>query len=308
MEVAFFWPGVDLRRRILFQAMRVALELENQLHEVISMTTALSTWLFDHWSDAQGGKLGAWKRYPAPADSWYSATFHRAGQESIIQVDVLGGAFLVNGRPVGRLPRQISESECYVRLFRDSVFDVQPAHGGQGYKTRRMSGASFGFELDNDGQVIITEEREVDGQLVKATLVPHQSFQGDLPLSFVQDYSHWLVKGKDGKASVYFRPIQFDHEDNKHGCSLRGATYVLYVDSMMVIRSQDSSELVDVRSHTFEEISSVLCRLEDPDHIHIFRSDAKDPEAILPRRLGIRALRSRGCYSSYNNCLIWADS
>ena len=286
--------------------MRVALELENQLHQVISMTTALSTWLFDHWGDSRGGKLGTWKRYPAPAESWYSATFHRAGHESIIQVDVLGGAFLVNGRPVGRLPRQISESECYVRVFRDSVFDVQPTHGGQGYKTRKMSGASFGFELDNDGQVIITEEREVDGQLVKATLIPHQSFQGDLPISFVEDYSHWLVS-KDGKASVYFRPIQFDHEDNKHGCSLRGATYVLYVDSLMVIRSQDSSELVDVRSDTFQAISAVLGRLEDPEHIHIFRSDATGPEAILPRRLGI-SCASRSCYGSTKHSLIWADS
>lgn len=266
--------------------MRIALELENQLHQVISMTPALSAWLFDHWSDSRGGHLGAWQRYPAPADSWYSATFHRAGHHSIIQVDVLGGAFLVNGRPVGRLPQQISESACYVRLFRDSVFDVQPAHGG-GYKTRRMRGACFGFELDGDGQVIITEEREVEGQLVNATLVPHQSFQGDFPISLVEDYSHWLVNGKDGgngKASVYFRPIQFDHPDNQHGCSLRGATYVLHVDSRMVIRSQDSSKLVDVRSATFQEISSVLCRLEDPDHIHIFRNDATDPEAILPRR------------------------
>ncbi|CAE7214344.1 unnamed protein product, partial [Symbiodinium natans] len=265
--------------------MRIALELETQLHVIISTTTALSAWLFDHWSDSRGGEVGAWERYPAPAESWYSATFHRAGHQSIIQVDVLGGAFLVNGRPVGRLPEQISESECYVRLFRDSIFDVQPAHGGRGYKTRIMGGACFGFDLEEDGQVIITEEREVEGQLVKATLVPHQSFQGDLPISFVEDYSHWLVRGKGGKASVYFRPIQFDHPDNQYGCSVRGAPYVLHVDSMMVIRSQDSSKLVDVRSDTFHAISSVLRRLEDPDHIHIFRNDAKAPEAILPRRL-----------------------
>lgn len=146
--------------------------MEEQLHDVSERGTSLTEWLLEHWSDSGRGELGDWERYAAPCDCWYHVKFWRAGQESLIQVDVLGGAFLVDGRPVGRLPLQISGSDCYSRLFRNTVFDVQPTHGGKGFKTKKISGAFFAFHVDDDDQVIITEEREVDGRGVKATLVP----------------------------------------------------------------------------------------------------------------------------------------
>ena len=269
------------RKRLLFQAMGVALQLEAQLHQACT-DTALSEWLSEHWSDSKGGELGPWERYQAPAESWYQVKFSRCGQESLIQLDVLRGRFLVDGRPLSRLPSEISDSEAYARLFGDMVFDVQPATGG-GFKTAEISGACYGFHVDEDSQVIITEERlQVNGKLCKATLIPHQAFENDVPISLLEDYSHWLVHpdaGLDG--SVYFRPVRFDHDDFQLGCTTRGATYVLDLDSKKLRCTQDESELVDVRSHTFEAIFSVLQRLEDRGHVHIFHGDGSI--ALLPR-------------------------
>ncbi|CAK9043094.1 unnamed protein product [Durusdinium trenchii] len=269
------------RKQLLYQARRNALDLEDQLHQVISDGQTLSAWLLEHWSDSQGGQLGHWERYEAPAERWYKVSFHRE-DESLIQVDVLEGAFLVNGRPVGRLPSQISQSDVYARLFRDSVFDVQPAHHGEGFKTMRVSGAMFGFFVDEDGDVIITEEREIAGQLVKATLVPHEAFQDDLPISLIEDHSHWLVE-EDGKAFVYFRPVRFDDKEFTKGCSFEGSSYVLDLTSRNIIQTQEKWELIDVRSGTFEELFRVFSRLEDPGRIHVFHRHGEDTVAFLPR-------------------------
>ena len=249
--------------------------------------------------------LGLWERYEKPQENWYKVTFNREGKESVIQLDVLTGCFLVDGRPVGRLPVEISNSDCYARLFGDHVFDVQPAHDGQGFKTSQMNGVCFGFFVDTAGDVIITEERQLhdgealdadgdvimekllDGKVVKATLVPHENFQDDLPISLVHDHSHWLVKVDDGdddaEGSVYLRPIRFDHRDFQNGCSFRGACHVLRLSTRKVVRCKDSWELVDVRSRSFEEVyGSVLSRLEDWGYIHIHHH-GEDTVAVLPR-------------------------
>lgn len=127
----------------------------------------------------------------------------------------------------------------------------------------RVSGAMFGFFVDEDGDVIITEEREIAGQLVKATLVPHEAFQDDLPISLIEDHSHWLVE-EDGKAFVYFRPVRFDDKEFTKGCSFEGSSYVLDLTSRNIIQTQEKWELIDVRSGTFEELFRVFSRLEDP--------------------------------------------
>ena len=277
---------LQLRKRLLFQAMGVALQLEAQLHQSCT-DAALSEWLSGHWSDSKGGQLGPWERYEAPAESWYQVKFCRSGQESLIQVDVLRGRFLVDGRPLSRLPGEISDSEAYARLFGDMVFDVQPAIGGA-FKTAKIGGACYGFHLGEDSQVVITEERQqTNGTLCKATLVPHHAFENDVPISLLEDYSHWLVHSDKGRgAAVYFRPVRFDHPSFELGCTNRGATYVLDLDSRKLRRTQDEWELVDVRSESFEALFSVLRRLEDRGHVHIFHGDGSIASLPRPQRCG----------------------
>ena len=273
---------LQLRKRLLFQAMGVALQLEAQLHQACT-DPALSQWLSAHWSDSKGGELGPWERCESPAESWYQVKFSRSGQQSLIQLDVLRGRFLVDGRPLSRLPSEISDSEAYARLFGDMVFDVQPAIGG-GFKTAKIGGAWYGFHVSQGRQVIITEERHhKNGAFGKATLVPHQAFESDVPISLLEDYSHWLVHPDEGRgAAVYFRPVRFDHPRFELGCTKGGATYVLDLDSRKIRRTQDQCKLVDVRSESFEALFSILRRLEDRGHVHIFHGD--ESIATLPRR------------------------
>ncbi|CAD7923999.1 unnamed protein product [Amoebophrya sp. A120] len=63
-----------------------------------------------------------------------------------LQVNILSGEFLVNGKPCQRLPRSIYDHPIYERLFGTAMFAVQPTKDGLGYKTTvPVNGANFYF-------------------------------------------------------------------------------------------------------------------------------------------------------------------
>lgn len=269
------------RKQLLTQAMKTSFRLETQIHDVCSDCQGkfISTFILKHWSDSGHGSIGSWTQCSKPSEWWYEARFSTgAATTTLLQLDVLKGGFLVDGKPIGRLPEKISLSDEYARLFRDAVFDVQPACGG-GFKTSQILGACFKFQLCGD-HVVISEEREVDGRRVLATLLPHKSFDGDLPFSLIQDYSHWIVQDT---LMIYFRPVFFQDPGFELGCSQEGSLYMLNFRTSRIKETKTGFTLVDVRSETFSALFTVFGRLEESGRVHIFHRGKQNPVAILPR-------------------------
>ena len=272
------------RRRLFTQGMKAALRIEGQIHAVCSegQGRAVSKFIKKHWSDCGHGSVGPWTQCSKPSEWWYEAQFstNQASQPNILQLDVMRGSFLVDGAPVGRLPEKITSSHEYARLFKDMVFDVQPAHDG-GFKTPWMMGACFKFQLRGD-DVLISEERKMDQnqQVIISTLVPSKTFEGDLPHSLVHDHSHWLT---ENPPMVYFRPVFFQDPGFELGCTSEGSAYVLDLCTCRILENTTGFEMVDIQSETFDALFEAFGRLEERERIHIFHRREQVPLAILPR-------------------------
>ncbi|CAD7966336.1 unnamed protein product, partial [Amoebophrya sp. A25] len=76
-------------------------------------------------------------------DSWYSHTLEKAnGQRQLLQMDVVGGTFLVDGAPCGRLPDEIVNHPDYTRIFQRSIFSVHPVGSGLYKTSAKLNGAT----------------------------------------------------------------------------------------------------------------------------------------------------------------------
>lgn len=186
--------------------------------------TPLDEFLKLYWSgavDLAAGTEGTkWKRHDAPRDAWFSTDFVDPVSKVSrrLDMDTIGGTFLVDGSPCKRLPKEITNSVVYERLFSQALFTVQPVGCGF-YKTAtKIAGAHFLFRLSprTKKPVIVEERMGEDGHLRRSVLVSHSAFMSDLevggwgqnpnelynddysddfPVKLIQEHSHWLRWG-----------------------------------------------------------------------------------------------------------------
>jgi hypothetical protein len=111
-------------------------------------------------------------------------------------------------------------------------------------------------------------------------LIPRHVFVDDFPKDFVDDYVHWLDLGT---GEVEFRPVESPWTPNPSNWRL----YVHKDETRVVFRriSSDGAtpvDLIDIRSASFQMISSSLSALESSKRIIITRTK-QALEASLPR-------------------------
>jgi len=255
-------------------------------HRLIQDTpTCLDNFLQLHWGGAlnTSGFRTNWQRHRkgAASDSWYHSEFVREGssQSCKVEIDVLGGLFLIDGKPCRRLPESITSHAVYDRLFGPSVFAVEP-DGRGGYITKsNVQGATFVFR---DGK--IPEIEEVRNG-VCSILVPDSCFKiisnepqstNDFPRTFIQDYSHWITRDS---AMLYFRPKSYAADKFKSFDPAQdlGIEYVLDLETRMTqVVQKNGWFLVDIANHThktlFKNIFHRVC--VQPD-LHVFAQPLK---------------------------------
>mmetsp|Transcript_123696 Transcript_123696/g.395781 ORF Transcript_123696/g.395781 Transcript_123696/m.395781 type:complete len:2282 (-) Transcript_123696:2769-9614(-) len=292
-------PSEGWRRRLFARAAHAALRVEQRLKTLVCCSgEPLCAFVRSRWGDAASGTLGPWALYEAPADKWAYATFTKSGSSEIciLQVDISGGTFLVDGAPSGRLPQDITSHDDYRRLFGSTTFDVSPALGG-GYVTRTsLNGATFRFwhvHTERQSKALrISESRAGQDAVKTATLVSHSCFTGDLPDALIEDYSHWLMDGPEGP-DVFFRPKRYDHELFGGGYIVEASSFILSLSSREVIQTAKypHSKLIDIRSPTFTAMyTGVFSRLAPFSQVHAYYNAAEDVggcEIVLPRLQGL---------------------
>ncbi|CAE7813809.1 unnamed protein product [Symbiodinium sp. CCMP2592] len=261
------------RRQLVRNARCVALSLEHQLHRTM-VSNLLTKFVRRHWAGGRDGTYGEWQCCKEPCSRWYKTTYERT---CVLHLDVLGGSFLVNGKPVGLLPSQITGSRLYSRLFGNHRFQVRPTPQGS-YVSDIQNSACFTFDVNTDGTVMIKEERSSPDGAVSASVVPHDAFRNDVPAELVENYSHWLVPKP--RPTIYFRPISFKDPKFELGCS-QGAAFVLDLCSRTIRSTGCGQLLIDIGSATFQELFKAFGRLALRDHVHVF-SGSPSPRVFLP--------------------------
>ncbi|CAE7560992.1 unnamed protein product [Symbiodinium sp. CCMP2592] len=264
---------------LLQQAMRQALSIEEDIHS-IGPSPQLTAFVKSHWSGGRDGTYDDWQRCEMPAGCWYRSRFDSDGHSCVLHVHVLDGSFLVDGQPVGCLPKEITDSDVYRQLFGNSVLEVQLGVDG-GYMTNALHhGGVFGFKLDSKVGVVITEDRQRDdGSWVQAALVPRDAFRHDVPGDLVDGHSHWLV---DSEAAVYFRPMRANDPTFAAGCTECGAKYILDLKGQTVRNTTTNACMIDIQSNTFQELfERTFRRIAPQDRVHVYAGDPA-PMIFLP--------------------------
>ncbi|KAG9127629.1 hypothetical protein FRC07_011512 [Ceratobasidium sp. 392] len=207
------------------------------------------------WSSYEPGPSG-WTPLSVQESPWVSTvtkgTTNRLSQYA--HLNLVEGKLLVNGKPLGRLPREYTSHPTYIRLF------------GQ-----------ISFDLDKNTKELSIRARRED---VIVDLVAHTKLTDDLPLLFSTDYHHWVDQET---GIIEFRPRETpwtSHDANWRLQPISASIYTL----QRHIEGQDIS-IIDVRSSTFQSIVDQLAPLEDACHIYATVSWTPRREIVveLPR-------------------------
>ena len=210
------------------------------------------------WSDYKPSPT-SWTRLAEPNERWLqtstSSSLDHASQ--IVSYNTLEGRLLVDGRPLGRLPREYIRDSLYLRIFGSQIFPVFSSNmrGMQYMAAREVQGHQLHFgQRSND---IVIRLRK-DARILEA--IPYEQLRGDFPSMLVEDYLHWLDLSS---GTVELRTLGRSYNEGMAEWQLR-----FHADSQSFVKRGDQT-LVDVRSRTASSVASILAPLEIPSNIQI---------------------------------------
>ncbi|KIK69250.1 hypothetical protein GYMLUDRAFT_255795 [Collybiopsis luxurians FD-317 M1] len=231
-----------------------------------------------------------WPVFAVPALDWHTlaepnhrwvecetagGTSIRGIQSQQVDLDLIHGKLLVNGKPLGRLPTEFIKHPNYVRLFGEKkVLDVVPADmPGMQFATRGLvSGYQVLFGMRGENDVIIRAKR--DNTVFE--LIPHTAFADDLPKRFVDDNVHWLNLSN---GEIELRPLQSMWKSSP-------TNWVIRFSEPRRSCTNGSRALVDVNSWTFQMVAATLASFEKPEYLTVTCSKDLDHRTLsvdLPR-------------------------
>ncbi|KAK0877257.1 hypothetical protein LTR87_008871 [Friedmanniomyces endolithicus] len=249
-------------RLLLLRAQRLLYRCRNTL---ASNLPALDDGISKSWSGFRSGSQ--WLK--AGSDHWLT-TGTKTGVSGVtlrVHFNILDGELLVNGLPLGRLPRKYEEHASYRTLFGHSAIEVMPsAVPGMDFAAKRaFSGHEVQFGMGTR-PALATKDLLVQASQhgKRFELLPPDLFDNIFPAAFVKEHVHWYDLD-DGV--VYFRPS----EDLWNGSCPR--TWNLVSDpqstNWRLIKDAGSQVLMGLASESSKALSSILSPLAEVVSIHV---------------------------------------
>ena len=224
------------------------------------------------WHGFQSASSG-WKAMSGPNERWVTTkTKECSGCASQkVLYNALDGELLVDGRPLGRLPKDYLSSGTYRRVFGPQLLNVFAADmPGMLYMTAQKIHGYVAYFTLREGKVVIKLRQ--GSQVLE--YVPHDVFVGDMPLNFIKYYAHWLDLFSH---EIEFRPLKQRWTSDIKNWRLR---YQAQTPSRL---SNGNVSLIDVRSATFTETMDVFRALEISENTHVSLSSDGQLRVHLPR-------------------------
>ncbi|KAH7047461.1 hypothetical protein B0J12DRAFT_756007 [Macrophomina phaseolina] len=273
-------PG--LQRSLLMDA-RIACNTESRLRQLIlrsrdGMNRAVSqvsgiTGFVRNWTCVHRGPEKRWvMNNTTPAPGHISQAIH---------YNILTGELLVDGRPLGRLPREYTENAIYRRVFGPRILSVSTSDIPQmQYRSiTPIEGYTIHLGLI-EGELII---KAVSGaRCLRA--IPPTVWGSDFPNQLVQKYIHWM---DISASSVEFFPLKEPWMPPKKKIVLH-----FRPDGGSTLTIGRSSKLVDNWSRLGTAVTSALGTIETTGHIIVTVEDEYTVSAALPR-FGIKFFINR---------------
>ncbi|KAL8861603.1 MAG: hypothetical protein Q9178_002128 [Gyalolechia marmorata] len=245
-----------------------------QLHQLLNDTnnTGLDRAISRIWSTFRSVD-DVWGRLMEGAIRWiYKQTlggFEAEPQQ--VSYNVLSGELLVDGRPLGSLPKDYTSHRVFIRLFGAQILRISTSDmAGMQYMTAAEE-YGYRFYFDLRGADLIIRAKTTSTVL---ELISHERFFNDLPTMFVEDFTHWLDLTT---GVVEFRPLTRRWTADVSNWRL---TYQAHGVSHL---QNNQQRLIDVRSRTCHLTLDVFGKLETLMFTHITRSTMGRFHVFLPR-------------------------
>ncbi|TVY37088.1 hypothetical protein LSUB1_G005891 [Lachnellula subtilissima] len=239
-------------------------------HQIIASPDGINQAVGRMWAGYEPGT--PWVVVEAPDDRWLTTQTADSDNVSTVHFNSLAGFLLINGSPLGRLPREYESSPTYQRLFETKILEVFPLSSGLAFETRN---SVFGFQVQFgliDGELIV---RAIQGDEVYE-VIPIHALTDDFPRTLVQNYVHWVHRGT---MVIEWRPLEtkwFPSSENWRISTPK--------DPKTSSLELWSKRLVDPESKTAGAIYRWLKPLESRPNLNIYyNTDSDETEVHLPR-------------------------
>ncbi|KAL8660136.1 MAG: hypothetical protein Q9202_006792, partial [Teloschistes flavicans] len=262
----------DLQRMLLHD-LKISHAFDPLIRHLVmdQSNTGLDNAVIQAWSSFRSST--AWMYCEHKEGRWvYKKTPSSVTNKSqTVYYNVLSGELLVDGRPLGILPKSYTSHDDFIRLFGVQILRVVASDMvGMLYMTASEEhGYIIHFGFRNSALIIRAQRLSMVLELIS-----HTHFVGDVPTIFVDDYSHWLDLNE---RTVEFRPI-----DRKWTADPNNWRLNFEKQGHSHLRSAESS-LVDIRSSTCEQVLKVFDGLEVRTFMHITTSGTSKIHIALPR-------------------------
>ncbi|CAL1705838.1 unnamed protein product [Somion occarium] len=262
-------------QRLLHRDCRLSHFLEQRLHALLQGTSAgLDRAIGNLWSRFLGN-ASTWSQLPEPNDRWWHSSNDSTGD---VHCNLLTGQLLVNGKPLGRLPKSFVTHPTYERVFGQQILEVIPSIlPAMEFATRDLIGDyEVHFAMAKQQLLIQAKDPEQDAIL---ELIPYRILSPDFPNVLIPEYSHWLNLNT---GIMEFRPLTSMWKPQEDIWRL----YYKEAPRRMVLGcSLGGSHLIDLHSPAFHMAEISLRPLDSQRHIIATYTPSGDPVVAveLPR-------------------------
>lgn len=261
-------------QRLYVKITKLSHFVDSRLHCILSSEAAsgLDEAIVEVWSAFRPAGM-EWKSSDLPTDRCLQKQTHPAahGTPQTVAYNTLRGELLVDGRPLGRLPRDYSSHKDYQRLLGAQIIRVSMSD---------MPSMEY-MSANEEHNHLLYFAKRADSLVIRARhdprvlqLIPHHFFQGDLPTIFVEDYVHWLDLDS---GEVEFRPLKNPWSTDSQNWILR------YRPTSSSYLQSAATRLVDMHSPTCNSTLQVLSGLEAASFMHLTVAPENRFYVFLPR-------------------------
>ncbi|KAL3263348.1 hypothetical protein ABHI18_001885 [Aspergillus niger] len=267
----------DLTHSMLVRDLKMAVRLRSSVQAAVKAhPESIASAIDNVWPISVTGGHVSWQNLPKPYDLWVAAesgaTEHTLPQT--IHIHLLEGHFLVDGKPLGKLPADIRDSEILKELFGNQRLTAFPSN---------RPGMSYTLAIDKEGcqihlgyrsQDLVIQTTTRDGRTLE--LIPRSVFSKgqtlDLPLSLVHHCVHWLDL-RTGILEARRMPAIW---------ITRPGNWKLDIRTRKAQR-HNKSYLVDPHSQLATTIASMFLHFEQPSMLTIYQPPVRGLSVELKR-------------------------
>ena len=279
---SFVQGSLALQENLVVDLAKLSQNLKNMLvrdmkmaHQVRSLTRrsiqsnpdSLGAAINQAWSDSAsftGRTYGPWQFISSANDRWVTSTITSTVNDLVVSQTVhynfIEGHLLVDGKPLGKLPRDIRESEDVKELFGNQhlLTFPSPLAGMSNVMATRIHEHEIHFGLRGNNAVIQAITR--DGVL---EYVPRRVFVNDntfdLPVALIDNCVHWF--------NIHFERLVIRRKSTMWRTKM--SDWVLDISNRLAQRNRVL--LMDPHSDVCKKVAGIFRHFEDPERLTVFQ-------------------------------------